>query len=134
MLNAVSFGALWWAVQVQCDDIATPGTERSVARVYNVLCLDVGRALGSVIAGLAAQRFGIAWMFRGAALGLIVWCCVLALLQVKAPRQRRINYSRLLAADASENSESDSEPEKDWLDKAMVDDWSNNNSGRRMHH
>ncbi|XP_072299578.1 major facilitator superfamily domain-containing protein 6-like [Eucyclogobius newberryi] len=134
-LNALSFGALWWAVQVQCDDIATPGTERSVARVYNALSLDLGRALGSVLGGLAAQTFGIAWMFRGAALGLIVWCFILALLQVKAPRQRRINYSRLLAADASEASESESEQERDWLDKAMEDDGSNNNNnGRRMYH
>lgn len=134
ILNTLSFGGLWWAVQVQCDDIAIPGTERSVSRVYNALCLDLGRALGSIIGGLAVQKFGIAWMFRGTAVGLIIWCIVLPLLQVKAPRQRRINYSRLLAADASEASESESEQERDWLDKAMQDNKSNNNSGRRMHH
>ncbi|XP_020794267.2 major facilitator superfamily domain-containing protein 6-like [Boleophthalmus pectinirostris] len=134
ILNTLSFGGLWWAVQVQCDDIATPGTERSVARVYSALSLDLGRALGSVIGGAVVQKFGIAWMFRGAALGLIMWCFVLALLQVKAPRQRRINYSRLLAADASEASESESEQERDWLDKAIEDDQSNNNSGRRIYH
>ncbi|XP_033826645.1 major facilitator superfamily domain-containing protein 6-like [Periophthalmus magnuspinnatus] len=119
ILNTLSFGGLWWAVQVQCDDIATPGTERSVTRVYNALSFDLGRSLGSVIGGVAVQKVGIAWVFRGAAFGLIIWCFVLALLQVKAPRQRRINYSRLLAADASEASESDSEQERDWLDKAM---------------
>lgn len=134
ILNTFSFGALWWAVQVQCDDVATPGTERSVSRVYNALCLDTGRTLGSIIGGLAVEKIGIAWMFRGLALGLVLWCVILALLHFKAPRQRRINYSRLLAADASEASESESEQERDWLDKAMDDDRSNNNYGRRMLH
>lgn len=134
ILNTLSFGALWWAVQVQCDDVATPGTERSVNRVYSALCLDTGRALGSIIGGLAGQKFGIAWMFRGVALGLILWCVILALLHFKAPRQRRINYSHLLAADASEASESESEQERDWLDKAMDDDGANNNYGRGMLH
>lgn len=133
ILNIMCFGGLWWTVQVQCDDIATPGTERSVTRVYNVLCLDLGRALGSIIGGLVVQKFGIAWMFRGAAVGLMMWCIILPLLQVKAPRQRRINYSRLLAVDASEASESESEQETDWLDKAMQNDKCNNNSGKRMH-
>lgn len=131
--NILSSGALWWAVQVQSNDVATPGTERSVNRVYCALCLDLGRALGSIIGGLVAQKFGIPWMFRGAALGLMAWCMLLPLLQLKAPRQRRINYSRLLAAEASEASESESEQERDWLDKAMEDDRSNNNYGRRMH-
>lgn len=134
ILNTLSFGGLWWAVQVQCDDIALPGSERSITRIYNVLCLDLGRALGSITGGLAVQKFGIAWMFRGAAVGLMVWCIILPLLQVKAPRQRRINYSRLLAADASEASESESEQERDWLDKAIQDDKCNNNSGRRTRH
>lgn len=134
ILNSLSFGGLWWAIQVQCDDIAIPGTERSVTRVYNTLCLELGLALGSIIGGLAVQKFGIAWVFRGAAVGLILWCIILPVLQLKVPRQRRINYSRLLAADASEASESDSEPERDWLDKAMQDDKCNNNSGRRMYH
>lgn len=133
-LNTLSFGGLWWAVQVQCDDIAIPGSERSITRIYNVLCLDLGRALGSITGGPAVQKFGIAWMFRGAAVGLIIWCIILPLLQMKAPRQRRINYSRLLAADASEASESESEQERDWLDKAIQDDKCNNNSGRRTHH
>uniref|UniRef100_A0A8C6TF33 Major facilitator superfamily domain containing 6-like n=1 Tax=Neogobius melanostomus TaxID=47308 RepID=A0A8C6TF33_9GOBI len=134
ILNTLSFGGLWWAVQVQCDDIAILGTERSVTRVYNALCLDLGRTLGSIIGGLSVQKFGIAWMFRGAAVVLIIWCIILPLLQMKAPRQRRINYSRLLAADASEASESESEQERDWLDKAMQDDKCNYNNGRRMHH
>lgn len=134
ILNILSLGGLWWAVRIQCDDIAIPGTERSVTRVYNVLCLDLGRALGSIIGGLAVQKFGLAWTFRGAAATLLTWCIILPLLQVKAPRQRRINYSRLLAANASEASESDSEQERDWLENAMQDDKCHNKKGIRLHH
>ncbi|XP_068193373.1 major facilitator superfamily domain-containing protein 6-like [Antennarius striatus] len=133
-LSCFSSGALWWAVTLQCEDVATPGAERSVRRVYTELSLHLGKGLGSFIGGLVAQRFGLAWLFRGMAAGLALWCVCLVLLQWKAPRQRRINYSRLLAADASEASDSESEQERDWLDKAMEDDKSNNNYGRRTNH
>lgn len=134
VLSCFSGGALWWAVQVQCDDVATPGAERSVKRVYTALTLDLGRGLGSFTGGFVVQRLGLAWLFRLVALALMAWCVCLPLLQFKAPRQRRINYSRLLAADASEASDSESEQERDWLDKAMEDDKSNNNYGRRISH
>ncbi|XP_040918268.1 major facilitator superfamily domain-containing protein 6-like [Toxotes jaculatrix] len=130
-LSCFSSGALWWAVKVQCEDVATPGAERSVRRVYSSLSLHLGSGLGSFAGGFMVQRFGLAWLFRGVAAGLMVWCACLLLLQWKAPRQRRINYSRLLAADASEASDSESEQERDWLDKAMEDDRSNNNYGQR---
>ncbi|XP_068435558.1 major facilitator superfamily domain-containing protein 6-like [Clinocottus analis] len=139
VLSCFSAGALWWAVGLQCEDVATPGAERSVRRVYAALSLQLGSGLGSFAGGFVAQRFGVAWLFRGAAVGLMAWCACLPLLQWKAPRQRRINYSRLLAADASEASDSDSEQERDWLEKAMDDDGSsssknNNNHGRRVNH
>ncbi|GAA6215516.1 major facilitator superfamily domain-containing protein 6-like [Lates japonicus] len=132
VLSCFSSGAVWWAVNVQCEDVATPGTERSVRRVLNALSAHLGSGLGSFAGGFAAQRFGLAWLFRGVAAGLMVWCVCLLLLQWKAPHQRRINYSRLLAADASEASDSESEQERDWLDKAMEDNRSNNNYGRRI--
>ncbi|XP_047428326.1 major facilitator superfamily domain-containing protein 6-like [Mugil cephalus] len=128
VLSCFSSGALWWAVKTQCEDVATPGAERSVWRVYSSLSLHLGSGLGSVAGGFVVQRFGLAWLFRGAALVMTVWCVCLPLLQWKAPRQRRINYSRLLAADASEASDTDSDQERDWLDKAMEDDRSNNNN------
>ncbi|KAM7372402.1 hypothetical protein PAMP_009571 [Pampus punctatissimus] len=134
LLSCFSSGALWWAVMVQCDDVATPGAERSVRRVYSTLSLELGSGLGSFGGGFVVQRFGLEWLFRGVSVGLMVWCVCLPLLQWKAPRQRRINYSRLLAADASEASDSESEQERDWLDKAMEDDKSNNNYGRRINH
>uniref|UniRef100_A0A8C8MKB6 Major facilitator superfamily associated domain-containing protein n=1 Tax=Oncorhynchus tshawytscha TaxID=74940 RepID=A0A8C8MKB6_ONCTS len=109
VLSCFSSGALWWAVQVQCEDVTTPGTERSVRRVYQALSLDLGAGLGSMAGG-------------GVAVMLLLWCLFLPLLQWKAPPQRRINYSRLLASDTSEVSESESEQETDWLEKALEDD------------
>lgn len=134
VLSCFSSGAFWWAVSIQCEEVATPGAERSVRRVYSTLSLELGSGLGSFAGGFVVQRFGLEWLFRGVAVGLMVWCVCLPLLQWKAPRQRRINYSRLLAADASEASDSESEQERDWLDKAMEDDKSNNNYGRRINH
>ncbi|XP_054891462.1 major facilitator superfamily domain-containing protein 6-like [Poeciliopsis prolifica] len=134
VLGTLSSGAVWWAVRIQCEDVATPGAERSVRRVYGSLCLHLGSVLGSFAGGFVAQRFGVTWLFRGVAIGIMAWCACLPLLQWKAPRQRRINYSRLLAADASEASDSESEPERDWLDKAMEDSRGNNNCERRIGH
>ncbi|XP_043956446.1 major facilitator superfamily domain-containing protein 6-like [Gambusia affinis] len=134
VLSTFSSGAVWWAVRIQSEDVATPGAERSVRRVYGCLCLHLGSGLGSFASGFVAQRFGVTWLFRGVAIGIMAWCACLPLLQWKAPLQRRINYSRLLAADASEASDSESEPERDWLDKAMEDDRGNNNYERRIGH
>lgn len=131
VLGSFSGGALWWAVRLQCEDVATPGAERSVKRVFTSLSLLLGGGLGSFAGGFVARRFGVTWLFRGVALGLAAWCVCLPLLQWKAPRQRRINYSRLLAADASEASDSESEQERDWLERAMEDDRGNNNLGRK---
>lgn len=119
LLAGVAGGAFWWAVKLQCEDVAPPGAERSVARVYSGLCLPLGRGLGSVLGGVVVQGLGLPWLFRGAALVLMLWCLLLPLLQCGAPHQRRINYSRLLAADASEASDSESEQDRDWLDKAV---------------
>ncbi|XP_077411662.1 major facilitator superfamily domain-containing protein 6-like [Vanacampus margaritifer] len=126
-VNCFSGGAFWWAVKVQSDDVATPGTERSIKRLYNVLSLHLGSALGSFAGGYVVRWCGLVWLFRGVAVALMLWCICLPLLQWNAPRQYRINYSRLLAADASEASDSESEQERDWLDKAMEDDY-----GRRL--
>lgn len=131
LLNCLSAGALWWAVKVQCEDVATAGAERNVKRTYESLCLHLGGGLGSFAGGFVVQRFGLAWLFRGVAVGLVLWCVFLPLLQWKAPRQRRINYSRLLAAEASEASDSESEQDRDWLDKAMDTDGGNNSYGQR---
>ncbi|CAJ1075734.1 major facilitator superfamily domain-containing protein 6-like [Xyrichtys novacula] len=41
VFSCVSTGAIWWAVQVQCEDIATPGSERSVQRIYTSFSLNL---------------------------------------------------------------------------------------------
>ncbi|XP_060882897.1 LOW QUALITY PROTEIN: major facilitator superfamily domain-containing protein 6-like [Labrus mixtus] len=72
--SCLSAGTVWWAVRAQCEDLATPGSERSVSRIYSALCLHLGSGLGSFGGGLVAQRFGLTWLFRGVALCLMVWC------------------------------------------------------------
>lgn len=127
VLAGISIGALWWSLDAQSVDIASPGTELAVKRVFEALYLDVGAGLGSVAGGCVVQKFGIKVLFQGTAAMLGVWCITLAVLQWRIPHQRRINYSRLLAADASEMSESESEQDNDWLEKAMEEDKGNNN-------
>lgn len=127
VLAGISIGALWWSLEAQSTDIASPGTELAVKRVFEALYMDLGAGLGSVVSGSVVQKFGINVLFQGTAAMLGVWCITLAMLQWRIPRQRRINYSRLLAADASEMSESESEQDNDWLEKAMEEDKGNNN-------
>ncbi|XP_072550051.1 major facilitator superfamily domain-containing protein 6-like [Salminus brasiliensis] len=127
ILAGLSTGALWWSVEAQCVDIASPGTERAVYRVFETLSLDLGAGIGSLVGGFVVQTFGLGVLFQGTAVMLALWCIALAVLQWRIPRQRRINYSRLLAADASEVSESESDQDNDWLEKAMEEDKGNNN-------
>lgn len=127
VLAGISIGALWWSLEAQSADISSPGTELAVKRVFEALYVDLGAGLGSVAGGFVVQKFGIKVLFHGTAAVLGVWCITLAMLQWRIPRQRRINYSRLLAADASEMSESESEQDNDWLEKAMEKDKGNNN-------
>ncbi|XP_066498614.1 major facilitator superfamily domain-containing protein 6-like [Hoplias malabaricus] len=132
LLAGLSSGALWWSIEAQCVDIASPGTEKAVYRVFEALFLDLGAGLGSLAGGFVVQTFGVGVLFQGAAVMLALWCVALAVLQWRIPRQRRINYSRLLAADASEVSESESDQDNDWLEKAMEEDKGNNNKSRKL--
>lgn len=118
-------GAFWWSVTSQSEDIATPGTEKTILRLFEVLSLELGAAFGSLAAGFVVQKFGVQVLFQGMAVTLALWSSALAVLKWKIPRQRRINYSRLLAAD-TEISESESDQEKDWLETAMEDARRNN--------
>ncbi|XP_036445660.1 major facilitator superfamily domain-containing protein 6-like [Colossoma macropomum] len=127
LLAGLSTSALWWSIEAQCADTASPGTERAVFRVFEALSLDLGAGLGSLLGGFVVQKFGLGVLFQGTAVMLALWSITLAVLQWRIPRQRRINYSRLLAADASEVSESESDQDNDWLEKAMEEDKGNNN-------
>ncbi|XP_048847251.1 major facilitator superfamily domain-containing protein 6-like [Brienomyrus brachyistius] len=127
-LVGLGVGALWWAVHEVSEDIATPGTERHVLGIFQVMSAGLGGSLGSFSGGLVVQRFGVPMLFRGAAVVLALWTLGLPILQYQTPHQRRINYSQLLTADTSEASDSESDQDRDWLAKAMHDDKTNNNN------
>ncbi|XP_061472499.1 major facilitator superfamily domain-containing protein 6-like isoform X2 [Rhineura floridana] len=119
---AFSNGALWWAVNMLADDIATPGTERSLHLVLQGLSCGCGASLGSFAGGFVVKSFGLAVLYRACSITLILWLILFLIVQSKLPRQKRINYSRLLAADSSDMSDSDDDKERDWLVKAMKDE------------
>ncbi|XP_062979322.1 major facilitator superfamily domain-containing protein 6-like [Elgaria multicarinata webbii] len=126
---AFSNGALWWAVNMLADDIATPGTERSLHLVLQGLSCGCGASLGSFAGGFVVNGFGLAVLYRACSITLILWLILFLIVQSKLPRQKRINYSRLLAADSSDMSDSDEgdDKERDWLVKAMKDENFNRN-------
>ncbi|NXN08548.1 MF6LB protein, partial [Indicator maculatus] len=118
-LSAVSGGALWWVVNTTVDDISTPGMERSLHAVLRGLFHGGGASLGSVAGGFIVEHFGLAVLYRACCVALVLWLFFFLIVQSKLPRQKKINYSRLLAADSSDVSDSDEENERDWLVKAM---------------
>ncbi|KFQ91052.1 Major facilitator superfamily domain-containing protein 6-like B, partial [Nipponia nippon] len=122
ILSAFSSGALWWVVNMTVDDIATPGMERPLHAVLQGLCYSGGASLGSFAGGFVVKHFGLAVLYRACCVCLVLWLFCFLIVQSKLPRQKKINYSRLLAADSSDMSDSDEENERDWLVKAMKDE------------
>ncbi|NWW43110.1 MF6LB protein, partial [Pedionomus torquatus] len=122
LLSAFSSGALWWVVNMTVDDIATPGMDRSLHALLQGLCFGGGASLGSFAGGFVVKHFGLAVLYRACCVCLVVWLFLFLIVQSKLPRQKKINYSRLLAADSSDMSDSDEENERDWLVKAMKDE------------
>ncbi|NXH10020.1 MF6LB protein, partial [Bucco capensis] len=116
---AFSSGALWWVVNLTADDIATPGMERSLRAVFQGLCHGGGASLGSFAGGFVVQHFGLAALYRACSVCLVLWLFLFLIVQSKLPQQKKINYSRLLAADSSELSDTEEENERDWLVRAM---------------
>ncbi|XP_019357050.1 PREDICTED: major facilitator superfamily domain-containing protein 6-like [Gavialis gangeticus] len=122
ILSAFSNGSLWWAVNMMVDDVATPGTERALHIVLQGLSYGCGASLGSFAGGFVVSNFGLTVLYRACCISLILWLILFLIVQSKLPRQKKINYSRLLAADLSDVSDSDEERERDWLVKAMKDE------------
>ncbi|NXA35971.1 MFS6L protein, partial [Eudromia elegans] len=122
LLSAFSNGALWWALDSTLDDVATPGTERALRALLRGVAQGAGAALGSLAGGLVVDSFGLAALYRACSTGLLLWLCLFLALQSRLPRQKKINYSHLLAADSSDASDSEEEKERDWLVKAMKDE------------
>ncbi|MBN3273937.1 MFS6L protein, partial [Polyodon spathula] len=125
-LNAFSNGALWWALNAQCEDVSTPGMERSVQRVFQALSLGLGAGIGSLAGGFVVSRFSLEVLYRAAAVVLVIWSVAFLIVQSRIPRQKRVNYSQLLAADNTDLSDTETDQERDWLVKAMKDEKENN--------
>lgn len=122
VLSAFSNGALIWAVNAQTNDVATPGTERSLQLVLHCLSHDCGASLGSLAGGFILSRFSLPILFQACSVTLLLWISMFLLVHPRLPHTKKINYSRLLAADNSDMSDSDDDQERDWLVKAMKDE------------
>ncbi|XP_072414479.1 major facilitator superfamily domain-containing protein 6-like [Chiloscyllium punctatum] len=121
ILNAFSNGALWWAVWGQANDLATPGIERTLHKIYHILSFGLGASVGSFCSGFIVSSFGIERLYQACSATAMVWLVVFLIAQSKIPRQKRLNYSRLLAADTSDMSDSDDA--QDWLVTALKGDF-----------
>uniref|UniRef100_V9KLI8 Major facilitator superfamily domain-containing protein 6-like protein B n=1 Tax=Callorhinchus milii TaxID=7868 RepID=V9KLI8_CALMI len=122
ILNAFSNGALWWAVHAQSADLATPGMERTLHKVFHGLSFGLGASSGSFASGFIVDNFNLAILYQSCSAVAVLWTLVFLAIQSRIPRQKRLNYSRLLAADTSDMSDSEDEPDKDWLVKALKND------------
>uniref|UniRef100_A0A803VYT5 Major facilitator superfamily domain containing 6 like n=1 Tax=Ficedula albicollis TaxID=59894 RepID=A0A803VYT5_FICAL len=124
-LSGLSSGALRWRLQGTVGDVATPGSERALLALLGGLCA-AGAGLGGLGGGFVLQRFGLALLLQASCAGLGLWILFVLIVRSRLPRRRKINYSRLLAAESSEMSDSEEENE-DWLVKAMRDESFNRN-------
>lgn len=122
VLNGFSSGALWWAVLNQSDDLATPGIDRTLYKIYHGISFGLGASSGSFCSGFIVERFGIGRLYQACSVTAMLWAVVFVSVQSKIPRQKRLNYSRLLAADTSDMSDTDDEQNNDWLVKALKND------------
>ncbi|CAI9624829.1 unnamed protein product [Staurois parvus] len=120
--SAFSNGVLLWAIKSQVDDVATPGMERSIQLVLHCLSHHFGASLGSFASGFVISSFSLAILFQSCCVLLLIWLLMFLVIQPKLPHIKKINYSRLLAPDNSDMSDSEDEQERDWLVKAMKDD------------
>ncbi|XP_077022070.1 major facilitator superfamily domain-containing protein 6-like [Tamandua tetradactyla] len=124
ILGAISSGALWWTVGASIDDLATPGTERSLSAMFRGHFYGGGSSLGSFVGGFVGMRFGLRVLYRASCVALLLWLALLLTVQSRLPQERKINYSKLLATEASDTSDSEEGTERDWLVKAMREEHS----------
>ncbi|XP_004713071.1 major facilitator superfamily domain-containing protein 6-like [Echinops telfairi] len=124
ILSALSHGALWWAVEAWLEDLATPGTERSLRAMFQGHLYRGGSSLGSIVAGFVVMHSGLAVLYRACAVALLLWLALFLAIQARLPREQRINYSKLLTMEMSDSSDSEEGTERDWLVKAMREEHS----------
>ncbi|XP_004638589.1 major facilitator superfamily domain-containing protein 6-like [Octodon degus] len=128
ILSAISHGVLWWAVEASAEDLATPGMERPLSTMFRGHFHRGGCSLGSFVGGFLAMRFSLVVLYRTCCVGLLLWLAVFLSIQPRLPQERKINYSKLLAVDSSDTSDSEPGSERDWLVKAMKEEPSDRRS------
>ncbi|KAI5759120.1 MFSD6L [Gulo gulo luscus] len=119
ILNAVSSGALWWAVKASVEDLATPGTARPLGAMFQGHISGGGSGLGSVVGGFVVMSFSLAVLYQACCVVLLLWLALFLCIQPRLPQEQKINYSKLLVMEASDTSDSEQGTERDWLVKAM---------------
>lgn len=124
ILSAVSSGALWWAVVASIEDLATPRTERPLSAMFRNQFYGGGASLGSFVGGLVVKHFSLAVLYQASCVVLLLWLVLFLSIQPRLPQQRKVNYSNLLAMEASDTSDSEQGTERDWLVKAMREEHS----------
>ncbi|XP_045841056.1 major facilitator superfamily domain-containing protein 6-like [Meles meles] len=119
ILNAVSSGALWWAVKASVEDLATPGTARPLGAMFQGHISGGGSSLGSVVGGFVVMSFSLAVLYQACCVVLFLWLALFLCIQPRLPQEQKINYSKLLVMEGSNTSDSEQGTERDWLVKAM---------------
>ncbi|XP_021498172.1 major facilitator superfamily domain-containing protein 6-like [Meriones unguiculatus] len=119
ILSAVSSGALWWAVGSSVEDLASSGMERPLGTMFRGHFYASGCSLGSFVGGFVVMRFGVAVLYQACCLLLSLWLALFLSVQPRLPQERRVSYSKLLALEGSDSSDSEQGSERDWLVKAM---------------
>ncbi|KFO18873.1 major facilitator superfamily domain-containing protein 6-like [Fukomys damarensis] len=119
ILSAISNGVLWWAMEASMEDLATPVTERPLSTMFRGHFYRGGCSLGSFVGGIVVMRFSLAVLYRACCVVLSLWLAMFLFIQPRLPQERKINYSKLLAVEGSDTSDSEPGSERDWLVKAM---------------
>ncbi|KAM8999252.1 major facilitator superfamily domain-containing protein 6-like [Sarcophilus harrisii] len=123
VFGAISNGALWWAVDALVEDLVIPGTERSLSVMLRGLFYGNGASLGSFVGGFVVLHYSLAVLYKTYCVVLSLWLVLFMAIQSKLPQQRKINYSKILAMDTADGSDSEEGAERDWLIKAMRDEY-----------
>ncbi|KAM6163734.1 LOW QUALITY PROTEIN: major facilitator superfamily domain-containing protein 6-like [Rhynchocyon petersi] len=123
ILSAFSSGAFWWAVGALLEDLATPGTERSLNAIFRGH-YGVGSSLGSLVGGFVVMYSSLAVLYQACCRVLLLWLALFLTIPGRLPKERRIKYSKLLAMEASDASDSEEGTERDRLVKAMHEEHS----------
>uniref|UniRef100_A0A4X1U9D9 Major facilitator superfamily associated domain-containing protein n=1 Tax=Sus scrofa TaxID=9823 RepID=A0A4X1U9D9_PIG len=112
-LPGYSLGSVHGA-RTTSGDLATPGTERPLHAMFRGHFYGGGASLGSFVGGFVGMRFGLAVLYQACCVVLWLWLALFLSIRPRLPRERKINYSKLLAVEASDTSDSEQGTERDW--------------------